>query len=412
MNMNKLTILTLTAVLLAPLAAQHAAEPCVAWPVRIEKGTFVDARGQPFAPRGFNYVRLFPGRSHNTFDPERYDTAAVEEALQRWETDGFNVVRVFLNSYAHLPGSLASKGRPGLSESYIRNVADFLGRARQHGIGVMICTESFPRAAPYSDALRPLQPTVSAANAEYLDARHVEAKARWLKALIAAIDAARPGCLDAVFSYDLQNELCFHGSSPFTLESGTVVTASGKTYTLPAQRQELADDAAVHFINSLADAIHEAHPSALVSASVFTYAAVGRSGPGDFTVKEAGWQNRIPFRPLAILGSKADFLDLHFYASSVLAFEQDLATVEYNAVHRRARELGKPLFVGEFGVFKRAFPDIESAAVWMGTLASEFSRQGFSGWLYWTYDTHEQDKELWHACDRNGAIYRRLMASK
>lgn len=380
------------------------------WPIRIENGEFVDASGRAFAPRGFNYIRLAPGRGHNTFDPESYNGAEINQALERWQADGFNVVRVFLNGFAQQRGSMASRGRPGLSAGYIANVADFLDRARRHDIAVMLCTESFPRVAPYSDKLTSVPSTISRGNAEYLDSAHIDAKARYLSDLISALRSARPGCPDAVFSYDLQNELCFQASAPFTLDTGTVVAANGQTYRLPDQRQQLADDSVVYFINRLADAIHQVHPTALVSASVFTYAAVGRSGPGDFTVKQARWQNRIPFRPRAILDSKADFLDLHFYSANVPALERDLVSVEFEQVRRLARRRDRPLFVGEFGAFKSAFAAPDAAAEWMTQLTTEFTKRGFAGWLYWTYDTHEQDNQLWHAC--KGPIYQALSAAK
>lgn len=387
------------------LSAAEVPEPAVT----ITDGGFVEgATGRPFVPRGFNYIRLFPRRSHNTFDPEHYDAEALEEALERWSRDGFNAVRVFLNCHAPVVGTIAKPGQEGLSESYLANVADFLDRARKHQIAVMLCTESFPRVSPYRDTLVPADATLDEANACYLAAGHVEAKARFLQDLIRGLHAARPECLAAIFSYDLQNEFCYHGGPPFTLASGAVRSASGKTYALPDQRQDLADEGAIYFINRMVDAIHEVHPSALVSASVFTYAAVGRSGPGDFRVKQAGWQNRIPFRPLAILKSKADFLDLHFYSPDADAWQRDLESVEFERVKRLASQTGKPMIVGEFGAFKHVFSSLEPAAAWIGTWASLFPQNGFAGWLYWTYDTHEQSEQLWHACDGQDAIYRQL----
>lgn len=377
--------------------------------VAIKGGAFVErSTGGPFVPRGFNYIRLFPKRSHNNFDPEHYDAEMQEKVLQRWSRDGFNVVRVFINAHARAPGTIANPDRKGLSAAYVENVADYLDLARRNRIAVMLCTESFPRVAPYDEALRRPDGMLSEPNASYLAAGHIEAKARFLQDLIRRLHAARPTCLGAIFSYDLQNEFCFHGSPPFTLTSGTLEAANGKTYALPDQCQELADDGVVHFIDRMVDAIHAVHPRALVSASVFTYAAVGRSGPGDFSVKPAAWQNRMPFRPLAILRSKADFLDLHFYSADADGWQRDLASVEFEQVQRLADELGKPMIVGEFGAFKRPFPTIEPAAAWMGTWAKMFEEKGFAGWLYWTYDTHEQSDQLWHACDAKNAIYDRL----
>jgi hypothetical protein len=377
--------------------------------VAIQDGAFVRrSTGKPFSPRGFNYIRLFPRRSHNTFDPEHYNPETLENVVQRWSRDGFNVVRVFINANPRAPGTIAGSDQEGLSAAYLANVADFLDRARRHRIAVMLCTESFPRVAPYRDSLRRPDATLDEPNASYLAAGHVDAKARFLADLIRGLHAASPTCLGAIFSYDLQNEFCFHGGPPFTLESGTLAAANGKTYRLPGQRQELADDGAIHFLNRMVDAVHDVHPGALVSASVFTYAAVDRSGPGDFSVKQAAWQNRIPFRPLAILESKVDFLDLHFYTADPEAWQRDLASVEFDRVRTLADRLGKPMIVGEFGAFKRPFPTIEPAAAWIGTWTGMFPQNGFAGWLYWTYDTHEQSDQLWHACDGRDAIYESL----
>lgn len=376
--------------------------------ITIRQGAFVSRKtGEAFVPRGFNYIRLFPQRSHNTFDPEHANAEAVEAEMRRWQADGFNVVRVFLNAAAQVPGTLAKKGERGLVPAYVAKVADFLDRAQRHGIAVMLCTESYPQVPPFTDGLCPPAATLSAPNAEYMEAGRVEAKAVFLKELINGLRAASPTCLRAVFSYDIQNELCFQVSPPFTLASGSVTLADGRTYQLPAQRQELADEAAVGFINRVAAVIHEAHPGALVSASVFTYAAVGRDGPGDFRVEKAAWKNRVPFRPLALARSKADFIDLHFYAENGTVWERDLRSVEFEELRRVAREHGKPLFVGEFGAFKSAFPSVEPAAAWMGAWSEQFAPRGFAGWLYWTYDTDEQP-ELWNACEGQRAVYDRL----
>lgn len=387
-------------VLITPKAAVH-----------VKGGTFVEEEGgSSFGPHGFNYIRLFPGRSHNNFDPEHYDPVTINKVMQRWKSDGFNVVRVFLNATPRLPGAIAKTNQVGLSSAYVARVADFLMCARTNGMAVILCLESFPSIPPYRDSLKPMGKEISPANADYLEPGHIQAKALYLKDLITGLKAVNPECLKAVFSYDLQNEFCYHGSPPFTLTNGAVTVANGCTYQLPSQLQELADDSAIFFINTMAEAIHSRHPGAMVSASVFTYAAVGKRGPGDFSVDKAAWKNRIPFRPMAILRSKADFLDLHFYAADVTRWEKDLNSVEFEQVRQLAATMGKPIIVGEFGVFKKAHPNLAVAAQWMQQMTQGFSHHGFAGWLHWTYDTHEQSNELWHACDGDGAIYNLLKA--
>jgi hypothetical protein len=375
----------------------------------IRDGRFVErATGRPVALRGFNYIRLF--HSHGTFDPAHYDGAAATAVFRRLHGDGFNVVRVFINTQADAPGAVAQQGQAGLSRAYLGNVADFLLRARRQGVAVILSMEQFPRVAPYADLLQPLPATIHGLNAAYLASGHLRAKEQFLQDFISGLKQAEPRCLDAVCAYDLSNELSYAGAPPFTLTSGTVTVPDGRAYRLPEERQALADDAAVAFINRMRAAIRAAQPGALVCAGVFTYRAVGKTGPGDFSIDQAGWKNRYPFRPLAILRSQADFLDLHFYPANAAELERDLQSIEFPVVQRAARELGKPLVAGEFGAFKKAHATADAAAQWMAELGGRFHALGFAGWLFWTYDTQEQGQELWHARDSGDLIYRRLAA--
>ena len=377
--------------------------------VGVRDGHFIDrTAGQPVALRGFNYIRLFHG--HGTFDPEHYDGAAADEVFRRLHGDGFNVVRVFINTSADAPGAVAHMGQAGLSRAYLRNVADFLLRARRQGVAVILSMEQFPRVSPYVHLLQPLPATIHGLNAAYLAPGYLRAKERYLGDFIAGLRQAVPQCLEAVCAYDLSNELCYAGAPPFTLAGGTLTAPDGRTYRLPEQRQELADDAAVFYIDRMCAAIRAAQPGALVCAGVFTYRAVGKTGPGDFTVEQAGWKNRFPFRPLALLRSQADFLDLHFYPANANELERDLHSIEFPAVQRAARASGKPLVAGEFGAFKPSHPAAAAAAAWVAELGGRFQTLGFAGWLYWTYDTHEQSQELWNARDSEDLIYRRLTA--
>jgi hypothetical protein len=375
--------------------------------VALRDGQFVErASGRPVALRGFNYIRLFHG--HGTFDPAHYDGAAASAVFRRLHGDGFNVVRVFISTQVDAPGAVALQGQAGLSRDYLRNAADFLMRARRERVVVILSMEQFPRVSPYTERLEPLPASIHGLNAAYLAPGYLRAKEKYLGAFIAGLQQVEPRCLEAVCAYDLSNELCFFGAPPFTLAGGTVTAPNGHTYRLPEQRQALADDAAVFYINRMCAAIRAAQPDALVCAGVFTYRAVGKTGPGDFRLDKAGWKNRYPFRPLAILRSQADFLDLHFYPSNAAEFERDLQSIEFPAVQRAARELGKPVVAGEFGAFKGTFPTAAGAAQWMAELGGRYAALGCAGWLYWTLDTHEQSSELWHARDADDLIYRRL----
>lgn len=398
----------------ALLVLLTAMQPCAAGErepasarYRVEQGRFVDsASGRPIPLRGFNYIRLHS--SHGTFDPRHYDPAAADAMFGRLRTDGFSAVRVFINGHANVSGAVARTGQAGLSAPYLAHLADFLVRAGSNGIAVVLSMDSFPRIPPYLDGLKAPPPEIHPANADLLCAGHVAAKADYLRDVAAGLRAADPRAPDAILAWDLQNELCYAVAPPFAQTTGTVTAANGRAYRVPEQRQALADDSAVHIIDTWAQAIREVQPGALAWAGVFTYRAVGKTGPGDFRIEKAGWKNRVPFRPAAILRSTADVLDLHFYCPDEAAFDDDLASVEWDAVRRLARERGVPVVAGEFGAFKARFPEPAPAAAWMADLVRLFADRGIDGWLHWTYDTHEQDGELWHACAGDGAIYRAL----
>ena len=101
-------------------------------------------------------------------------------------------------------------------------------------------------------------------------------------------------------------------------------------------------------------------------------------------------------------------IDIHFYAASTARLDQDLKSIEHDQlVAGLAKAPDKALIVGEFGVFKGAFPELRAGAEWMRTMADRFPALGFAGWIYWTYDTDEQE-QLWNAQSGDSDIFRRL----
>ena len=160
--------------------------------------------------------------------------------------------------------------------------------------------------------------------------------------------------------------------------------------------------------DACADAIHAADPEALVSASVFTFAAVGRQGPGTWS-KDQTKDMRVPARPLALLESSLDFVDLHLYAgkskteSIAQHLQRDLASVEISALAAKAKSLGKPILVGESGVaahFTRRGPDWQTIHHDVGVeLLREYhnalATHPFAGVLHWHFgspDSTAQDE--------------------
>ncbi len=122
--------------------------------------------GNTFTPRGNNYIRLawqqppFQGWGeeyyHSTFNVGLYDSARAETALAAMQTNGYNIVRVFLNGCC--TGTIGNPNGTGLSSAYIANVVDFLSRAANHAIYVILTWEWLPAQGGYWSAPLPSCP--------------------------------------------------------------------------------------------------------------------------------------------------------------------------------------------------------------------------------------------------------------
>lgn len=311
--------------------------------------------------RGFNLIRLdLQGRGgHATFSPFVYRREQTSAALKHMADGGYNVVRVFINGFWGRRGTLLEKAdATQLSAAYLDNLADFLLQARHNGIFVVPCFEGFPQAGPYRRFLRGQIENVEGASRSYLHPGFIAAKQAYLRDVIRELRNRDPEALQAIFCWDLMNEVCFPlGSAPFTLAQGQVTPANGVTYDLASDKQRMADEMAIYWVNQMAGAIQNEIPDALINANVFTYNAVGRSGPGDFHQDPAGWKNRYPFRPTALLGSKADVIDIHFYSDSAETLAKDLASVEHQKLlDELAQEPDKARLVGELVLSRVVFP--------------------------------------------------------
>ena len=183
-------------------------------------GEFYDREtGRTFLPRGNNYIRLAeqdaPGGKvfyHSTFNVGLYNPAEADAALQQMRSDGYNIVRVFLNSCC----AKNSLGDPagGLSEPYIANLVDFLRKAKTNGLFVLLSMDEIPKVGGYIE----LQDTTCRADfpgshSTFLRPGGILAvKQLWTDFIEALIKQGAP--LDVIFAYQLQNELCFYSDSP------------------------------------------------------------------------------------------------------------------------------------------------------------------------------------------------------
>ena len=392
------------------LAAEAQGFPRIA----VREGRFVEAdSGRTFIPVGVNYYRVGKADGgkdvHATFCPGFYDRAFVEKMMADLQAWGFNTVRTFQVYHVGPSGILTSPQAREISPAYRDNVVHFLQQARQHGVHVIFSwdiwlppsewwsSQALPGEAKYD--LRPGWDEPAGINNFRFGLGSVRTRVNGIVELIRAIGKQDPDLLRVVMAWELENEAVFAADrAPFNKREGTF-RFGGKDYDLAAdeQTQALMDEIIVAWASVGAGAIHGADPQALVSASVFTFAAVGRGGPGTLSKDKTG-DNRIPARPLALLRSGLDYVDMHSYAwrtdaEGVTSFlDKNLASDEWPTLSAQGRQVGKPILVGEAGVFAnylRKPPDWKiDHALGVACLREHLQglkAHGLAGVLYWPY---------------------------
>lgn len=352
--------------------------------------------GQKFAPRGMNYIRLAaqtkmdgsPTFGHSLFDPGEYNSLRVSGDLSKMHTDGYNVVRVFLS-----PDTMGTD-TGGLSPRYMDNIADFLKSAKANQIYVMFTLDWIP-GGKYGEILnQDCCSTFALMNANFLPPAGLRANQVFYQDFIREL-IKRDAAMEYIFSYELRNEMFYDGDQPpLSMNSGTVVTANGKSYDMskPADKQRMLDENLVFWIDAMRDSILEVDSMALVSVGFFHPQVPNRSRIGD---------PRIAVTEPAIWQSHADFIDLHAYPG----FELNLRQYVENFGIREMQV--KPIIMGEFGGEVKRFASIEAATKSFMDWQVESCKYGFDGWIFWTWDLTEQP-DFFHALMDKGQIEKAL----
>lgn len=374
-----------------------------------------------FVPHGYNYIKLADiatcTQQHATFNVNLYNASAAESFLAQMQYDGYNVVRVFINPGDDYYGANCqqSTGKYGIAgpknstslyAPYIANFADFVSRAKARGIYVIPVLSFVPQNAKYIGiANANTLPNIEDLNAYFMSPGLVQAKATYARDFAQALSAYSGGeLLSAIFAWELENEVfVLWQKKPFSLTSGLVQTADTLSYdmAIPAQRQQAVDANVVNWANQSAAAIRQVDPQAMVAASVFTFAAVGRTGADGV---QPGGNPDLPYypaRPISLrLYSTLDYTDIHTYPlGSTYTLSGDLNTSEFAAMNKTTR----PFLMGEFGAFKSQYPSIVPAANAMRAHRDSAYAMGFAGSLFWTWDTLVQS-HMWHGSEQSGAI--------
>ena len=374
-------------------------------------GRFVLAEtGEPFVPRGFQYVRIRNNGTHYVHTPGFYQPLAVEEMFADLAEHGFNIVRTFL-------GWDGVFDENGLSEAFMDNLMDFLSRARRHGVYVILERRYVLPVGAYGAALSGWESQFTQGivpgpnNMRYMSSAYIEAMSLFWSDLAQAIKDHDPNLLSTVFAYELENESEFRvNESPIVDTAGIFYAPDGKAFDVSDEGtlQALLDHCTVLWANATAAAIQHVDSEAMVSTSVFTYRASGRPGGPGKPRSAVSADPRYPLRPLALARSDLSFVDIHLYPESLDALEIHLENIEFPQLQAICVELGKPLFVGEFGAVKPFWPEFTPAYEMIKIITPRLFEKGFAGYCFWTYDCHEQPN-VWNAKAEGGQIFQYLV---
>ncbi len=376
----------------APRAVGPAASP-IATPrhvigvrVRNSVGELYDRRtGKRFVVRGANYLRLQPPRSGDRFDllldPRAANLGRVGQDFPAMRALGFNTVRIFLD----LCRIECIGSSTGLNPAYLDKLARVLRFAKQAGIYLLPTVNEWDGFVGYRAGI-PSGTFGGSFNGLYLTSEGIKAASLFYTDVIKGLQK-RKAPLDAVLAWELRNEQFFDFSSPpFTLSSGGVKTANGKTYELsdPAAKQRMMDEGIRFFVARVKAAIKRVDPTALVTMGFFP-----PQPPDDPRIVRTA--------PL-LAASPLDFFDFHYYPGGITTLAEAVAGFGMAGYER------KPIVLGEYGAFKFAYPSAAEGAAALVDLQVESCRFGFDGWLYWFWT--ESDPELWVGPEAGGAINR------
>jgi hypothetical protein len=430
-----------SALFLALLASQILSVPSKAGDISVTvingQGQFLLA-GSVFIPRGVNYDITGYDQSsqadgyHGTFDPctdgRTYpvcygDGSQAEDNLryihgsQSGSVYSYNYVRAFINSVYVNNGFTYSAGSgvvqlntiPG---EWLSNLADFLQRAKNNGLRVILTGEYAPKNFPNdklvcSDPSRPdlISPCSPSENDVIFNPDYGDALGRFDAAIIAELNSSTyaatwPSAASAIMAIDMKNEAKVRSDLlPLSDHSLTKLHIDNGTYDMSdrSSRQNLIDDLTKNFVLSVGRAIRSADPShsILVGASVTTPTAVRHAGyNGAFGPTSCDASNQpactFPLRwDIMALYGGVDFRDIHSYPFAAGYDEvQDLQSA--GLVYGQANPV--PLIMGEFGALRQSisnpsgvYPDEQNAVRALRQHMTTSCAYGFGGWGLWSW---------------------------
>jgi F5/8 type C domain len=343
--------------------------------------------GQQFIARGVNLLHLetVGNRRYDTLFGSRYDPAWVEAKLGTLADLGYNTVRVFLDLCADDCLALAGGG---LSGTYLDHVADFIARAKSHGVFVMPTSNDLPDTADYGNSVPCCSPFAGYRNSDYLAPAGQAAVERYWRDIVGGL-IAHGAATDDILGYELINEqFTFLDAPPLSLRSGSVDTADGQTWDMSNEqtRRQMVESNVVALADRVRTAIRQLDPTALVTMGFFAPNEPVEWRPGD---------NRLVLTRSVLERSTLDFADLHAYPGGSLDIAAHLAQFGV----RDAVQM--PLIMGEMGAFRSTYTSAADGAEGLVSWQVDSCTQ-FQGWLLWL--EAGSDVEVWGGSEDDGVI--------
>jgi hypothetical protein len=345
--------------------------------IRLQNGTaeFYDTRsGERFVPRGVNYFYIIPVSGGlkdrffgvGVFDPER---VAADFALLK--EHGYNTVRIFLDSCSSGSGCMGNPNGAGLNPPYLDNIVETMRLAKAAGIFLLLTSNDLPGQGGYwaqvdtavNEQFGPYR------NAHYLTGPGVEAGRRYWDDLLSGL-VERNAPFEIVWAWSLLNEQWyFYTDPPFSLESGMVITANGRSYDMadPVQKRQMAVEGMVYYVEELRQVILGHDPTALITMGFFVPDYPNPIRQGDFRYVETA--------PL-LTAAPLDFFDFHAYPGDdmFLPLAENFGMIGFEA---------KPVILGEVWAFIDRYFSAESAGRGIRSWIAQSCHTGFDGFLYW-----------------------------
>ncbi|GJM41750.1 MAG: hypothetical protein DHS20C20_20320 [Ardenticatenaceae bacterium] len=340
--------------------------------IRQQAGTaqfFVKQAGEPFVPRGVNYVYV-PHNGTMSNLPLKvglYNPIRTREDFQALANLGYNTVRLFLDACNAGPGCIGDSDNEGLNPAYLDNITDMLNAAQEAGIYILFTSNDLPDQGGYAEQANAQSGETFAGyrNSYYLTPGAVEATKRYWRDLLTGLNE-RGAAIDWVLGWQLLNEQwMFLDQPPLSLTSGIVETTTG-SYDMsnPEEKEAMVSDGLIYYIAAIKAEILQHDPTALVTMGFFAP-----------EIAAPGWY--VDTAPL-LAGSDLDFFDFHAYPG-------DLPLADYVAAFGMAGYEAKPILLGEYGAFRHIYSELTPAARAITNWQAESCAYGFDGWLYWTY---------------------------